>query len=253
MAAFLLMPDGTEIEIEDGMVLGRVQGCHVVIADSKASRRHARFISQRGVVEIEDLESSNGTKLNGKDITRRMLRNGDLILIGKTSITYAERAATGAAPASDLGGGDDLFGDDPSAPTPPAQPQVAPAPAVPPAAAEPPDVAPREVEVRQPPQPGPPAASEPEDEVLEFADDDVVVVKRTLPEPGKKTRSTPAQDPASARAGGVLQFQKVEDKAGFFGHDLGQMSQLQRIVMFLVALAVAGLLFYLAMQLTASW
>ena len=115
MAAFLLMPDGTEIEIQDGMILGRVQGCHVVIADSKASRRHARFISQRGVVEIEDLESSNGTKLNGKDITRRMLRDGDLILIGTTSISYAERAATGAAPASGPGGGDDQPSRHPSA------------------------------------------------------------------------------------------------------------------------------------------
>ena len=102
MAAFLLMPDGTEIEIEDGMVLGRVQGCHVVIADSKASRRHARFISQRGVVEIEDLESSNGTKLNGVKVGEASLAPDSTITIGRTDIVFHVVAhAAPSRPVSD--------------------------------------------------------------------------------------------------------------------------------------------------------
>ena len=99
---------------------------------------------------------------------------------------------------------------------------------------------------------GTPPASNPAEEVLEFADDDVVVVKRSLPEPGKKAKAKPAQAASQAREGGVLQFHRVEDKAGFFGHDLGQMSTLQRMLMFALALVVAGALFYAALYVTSS-
>lgn len=247
VAAFLVMPDGNEIPVEDGMILGRVKGCHLIVPDTKASRRHARVILQGGVVEVEDLDSSNGTKLNGKDISRRMMRDGDVILIGTTAITYVERSAPAVTPASDFGGGADLFGDEEPA-TPPPQPPAA--PVSPPPAPEPSDVFAPEIEIRQS---GDPAASaESKEEVLEFADDDVVIVKRALPQPSTPAKKTAAQAAVSAREGGVLQFQKVEDKGGLFGHDLSQMSSLQRFGMFLVALAVAAALFYVTMTIMSS-
>ena len=76
MAAFLVRSDGTKVAIEDGMIVGRVKGCALVIEDAKISRRHARLISSGGVVEVEDLKSSNGTLMNGHRITKRMLRDG---------------------------------------------------------------------------------------------------------------------------------------------------------------------------------
>jgi hypothetical protein len=60
--------------VHDGFVIGRVAGCDLVIDDTKASRRHARLVVDAGVVEVEDLESSNGTLLNEKPVTRRVLR-----------------------------------------------------------------------------------------------------------------------------------------------------------------------------------
>ena len=59
MSGYLELSDGQAVSVRDGLLLGRVAACDVVIADAKASRRHARLISESGVVEIEDLESSN--------------------------------------------------------------------------------------------------------------------------------------------------------------------------------------------------
>lgn len=233
VAAFLVMPDGDEIEVKDGMILGRVKSCEIHISDTKASRRHARMISQGSVVEIEDLESSNGTKLNGKDITRRMLRDGDVILIGKTSITYTEHAVAGAPPAAapEFAGGDDLFGEDESPIEEPPAPKV---------------------EVHQPPESAPAPDVQADEEVLEFADDDVVVVKRTIPDRSKPVQKRVPPPQPSGREGGVLQFQKIPDKSGFIGLDIGQMSGLQRLGMVLIATVVAGLLFYAAMVLASG-
>ncbi|MFY9342869.1 MAG: FHA domain-containing protein, partial [Planctomycetota bacterium] len=119
MSGHLQLANGTLVPIKNGFVLGRVPGCDLVLDDSKASRKHARFIVEAGVVEIEDLQSSNGTLLNDKEVTRRLLREGDRIQIGKTVIVFHERelpAAAGggagaAAPAVAAGLDDnDLFG-----------------------------------------------------------------------------------------------------------------------------------------------
>jgi hypothetical protein len=48
------------------LTLGRDVGCDLVFADGEVSRRHARLESQNGVVFLRDLDSSNGTFLNGK-------------------------------------------------------------------------------------------------------------------------------------------------------------------------------------------
>ena len=101
-----------------------------------------------------------------------------------------------------------------------------------------------EVSVRETKEPGAPPAA-PDEEVLEFADDEIVKVKRALP--GREKKAKPA--PTGGRDGGVLQYSKVENK-GVIRHDFSQMSGLQRLVLVVIALAVAGGLFYLAMTLT---
>ncbi|HEB53185.1 MAG TPA: FHA domain-containing protein [bacterium] len=104
MSGYLELSDGALIGVRNGAVLGRVAGCDVVLEDGKASRKHARLIVEAGVVEIEDLQSSNGTLLNGKPILRRMLRDGDRIQIGKTVIVYRAGELPGRSRASSAGG-----------------------------------------------------------------------------------------------------------------------------------------------------
>jgi hypothetical protein len=67
--------------------LGRAGDADVVIRDAEASRRHARFESQQGIVYVEDLGSSNGTFLNGRRVSEAIeVRTGDEIDVGTTRV-----------------------------------------------------------------------------------------------------------------------------------------------------------------------
>src|SRR5262245_25459382 len=162
VSSYLSIPDGQQVPVRDGLVIGRVAGCDVVVDDTKASRRHARLCVAGGVVEIEDLGSSNGTLLNGKPVQRRMLRNGDEVTIGSTVLVYREAAAgTGAAPSVGDEDDVDLFGGDapaaleaPAAAPPPSPPVAAPPRAAPSAPSAPTTARP----VRPPAEPAPPRA-----------------------------------------------------------------------------------------------
>lgn len=102
MTGYLEFDDGRRVALRDDrreMLLGRVATCDIQIDDTKASRKHARLIYEGAVLEIEDLGSSNGTLLNDKPIQRKMVRDGDVIRIGKTQMTFVESAAADEAPA----------------------------------------------------------------------------------------------------------------------------------------------------------
>jgi len=53
-------------------------------SDSAASRRHAKLTFSNNTLEIEDLNSTNGTFVNGARVTNRQLKQGDRIQIGST-------------------------------------------------------------------------------------------------------------------------------------------------------------------------
>ena len=81
----LASPDGREIEVRDGEVVGRsVVGKEVLDIHEEISRRHAQFVRSEGAWFVIDLNSSNGTFLDEKRITpmeRVLLRNGQQIRI----------------------------------------------------------------------------------------------------------------------------------------------------------------------------
>ncbi len=85
---FLELADGRQVELADNLTIGRVAGCDLVLDDKKVSRRHARVLVERGVVEIEDLGSSNGVWLNESAVKRRMLRDGDELRIGNSKMIF---------------------------------------------------------------------------------------------------------------------------------------------------------------------
>jgi pSer/pThr/pTyr-binding forkhead associated (FHA) protein len=84
-------------EREDGAIVGRSSSAAVGLLDPEVSRRHARFEVARGVVYLTDLQSSNGTFLNGKLLGNEGIevRPGDDIDVGNTriSVVQAEPAA----------------------------------------------------------------------------------------------------------------------------------------------------------------
>jgi sigma-B regulation protein RsbU (phosphoserine phosphatase) len=62
--------------------IGRQADNHLVLRDNRASRHHARIVHEAGAFIVEDLESKHGVYVNGERVTRRQLRNGDVIHFG---------------------------------------------------------------------------------------------------------------------------------------------------------------------------
>ena len=71
-----------------GLTIGRASENDIVILDSSSSRQHARIFSSDGRWFVEDLDSTNGTKVNGESITRRELAEGDMITIESKTLLY---------------------------------------------------------------------------------------------------------------------------------------------------------------------
>ena len=72
--------------------VGRDPGCDLCIDNLAASSRHARIFKGSDVYAIEDLNSTNGTYLNGQEVQTKILNDNDKITIGKhtISVSYQE-------------------------------------------------------------------------------------------------------------------------------------------------------------------
>ncbi len=82
---------GTERELDSTPVtLGRADENDLVLdTDEFASVKHARIEPRRDGVWLQDLESTNGTFVNGAKVTRpRKLSAGDVIRVGETDLRY---------------------------------------------------------------------------------------------------------------------------------------------------------------------
>jgi signal transduction histidine kinase/CheY-like chemotaxis protein len=81
---------GDKYAIGDELTLGRGDQAHVKLDDTLVSRMHARiFQHQNGSYIVEDLDSRNGTQVNGMAITRQVLAYGDRIQIGSSLLLFA--------------------------------------------------------------------------------------------------------------------------------------------------------------------
>ncbi|WP_234356416.1 FHA domain-containing protein [Blastococcus sp. Marseille-P5729] len=69
-------------------VIGRGSTADVRITDSGISREHAEVTTDGVLATITDLQSTNGTMVNGKRISRAPLRHGDVIRIGRSVLVY---------------------------------------------------------------------------------------------------------------------------------------------------------------------
>ena len=70
------------------IVLGRSRDCDIPVNDPNVSRRHAEIRQENGTYWLVDLESTNGTEVNGKRVDRVRLEHEDEILLGKTALTF---------------------------------------------------------------------------------------------------------------------------------------------------------------------
>lgn len=71
-------------------IFGRSKSCHIVLDGRGVSRRHGQFVAREdGTWEVEDLGSTNGTRVNGREGNRHDLRGGDVIEVGEFVITFS--------------------------------------------------------------------------------------------------------------------------------------------------------------------
>jgi diguanylate cyclase (GGDEF)-like protein len=70
------------------LLIGRGSDCDILIADHSVSRRHARIQPGGDGHQAIDLESTNGTFVNGVEAPRRDLKDGDYLRVGNCIYRY---------------------------------------------------------------------------------------------------------------------------------------------------------------------
>jgi PAS domain S-box-containing protein len=82
----------------DAVILGRHPGCDIRVPDETVSRRHARIIAQPDGFFVEDLQSRNGTYLNGQAVTTpARLCHLDRINIFNTTVEFHDDERNGVS------------------------------------------------------------------------------------------------------------------------------------------------------------
>lgn len=86
------LPLDAVFEVENGITLGRSKSNGIVLADPRVSRTHARIDSAARGPVLTDLDSTNGTRLNGARIAgSAALKAGDVVTLGNTDLRFEER------------------------------------------------------------------------------------------------------------------------------------------------------------------
>ncbi len=103
--------NGVEIKF-GGVIVGRERGCDIVLRSKNVSRNHARITVRDQIPRVEDLGSSNGTKVNGVLIKGVAdLQVGDLITFGDMTLQLVDELPPAIQSS-------------PTTPTPPAFPVI---------------------------------------------------------------------------------------------------------------------------------
>ena len=66
--------------------VGRSPRCHLVLGDESVSRTHALLVRDGRRVELIDLDSTNGTLVNGRRVARVHVRTGDRVTLGLSEL-----------------------------------------------------------------------------------------------------------------------------------------------------------------------
>ena len=88
-------------------VIGRGSDADITIDDTGTSRRHVEILWDGSRAQVHDLDSTNGSQLNGEPVKQAVLEPDSVVTIGRTRIVF--RVVAQAAPADKAG---DRRGDD---------------------------------------------------------------------------------------------------------------------------------------------
>ena len=77
-------------EVSDDETIGRGRKCSIIIGDKYLSMKNSRIFKLSGKFYLEDLDSTNGTYLNGRPLGDKAveLLDGDKISLGRTNFLF---------------------------------------------------------------------------------------------------------------------------------------------------------------------
>ena len=73
------------------LTIGREEGNPIQLNDERISRFHLKIQEDQHKIVLTDLQSTNGTKVNGESVQLWVLRPGDVIALGRTILVYGSR------------------------------------------------------------------------------------------------------------------------------------------------------------------
>jgi pSer/pThr/pTyr-binding forkhead associated (FHA) protein len=73
------------------LTVGREEGNPIQLNDERISRFHLKIQEDQRKIVLTDLQSTNGTKVNGESVQLWVLRPGDVITLGRTMLVYGSR------------------------------------------------------------------------------------------------------------------------------------------------------------------
>lgn len=80
----------TYSNLETPLTIGREDDNAVQLNDERISRFHAKIQEDNGHLILTDLESTNGTRVNGVPVEMRILQPGDLLSIGRCLLYFGD-------------------------------------------------------------------------------------------------------------------------------------------------------------------
>jgi Inner membrane component of T3SS, cytoplasmic domain len=79
-------------------LIGRKDSCHLILRDGWVSREHTLIMEPKpGEFRVQDLDSENGTFLNGERIRDTSMKHGDVLRVGRTEMRFMQH--TGRPPS----------------------------------------------------------------------------------------------------------------------------------------------------------
>jgi len=84
---------GKDVTFDDNLIIGRGEECDFHVNDKSVSRKHAKISRTKDNIIILDLQSRNGTYVNGVSIDNNefILKSGDRIAIGEEVLEFRDK------------------------------------------------------------------------------------------------------------------------------------------------------------------
>ena len=90
------MEQGRTLNLSTPVTIGREEENSLRLNDDRVSRFHAKIQEDSGSIVLTDLDSTNGTRVNGLPVQMRVLQLGDHVSVGRSILVYGSPEQVGA-------------------------------------------------------------------------------------------------------------------------------------------------------------